>query len=362
MVDGMNYVSNSEGAPPLPPKGGYHGASRVAQANQLLTAESPHLTTATIEKPRRKSHWLGWAALGVAVVFALTLGVLVLVGTSNAIFSLTALVVQLLVVAVVIAALATRRARRLGLAALTVALIVNVATMGTVGALQIASNGSYGAEKSPVEQYSQGFPGVDGFSKEEILALPTLEEERNSIAAVFTAVREELSLEYGVTWTQTGTEDRRLMRNGRGGESMLYTATFDSWTTNEPIHDLALKEAMLTTATNVLGGYGYYEPLILNHSDGTIPEAQMENLYGGVNPEDQVLWSRVTWENWNTPSAIYLEVSDLSRDTTGEFRRSAEARQAHPDDPIEGFSLFAVSEPLLSEKDVDEFKERMRAY
>lgn len=363
MVDGTNYVSNSEGAPPLPPKGGYHGASRVAQSSQLAEASSEaHLTTATIAKPQRKNHWLGWAALGTAALFALTLGVLLLVGTTGAIFSLTALVVQLIVAALVVAALVTKRARRLGLAALTVALLMNVATIGSIGALQVASNGSYGTDKSPVEQYSQGFPGVEGYSKEEILAAPTLEQERNNIAAVFAAVRDELTAQYGVTWTQTGAEDRRHMRNGRGGESMLYTVTFDSWTTNEPIHDLELKEAMFNTATDVLSGFGFYSPLILNQNDGTIPEAQMENLYGSIYPEDQVLWTRVSWENWNTPSAVYLEVTDLSRDETGDFRRSAEARRANPSDPIEGFSLAALSEPLLSEKDIDEFKERMQAY
>lgn len=363
MVDGSNYVSNTEGAPPLPPVGGYHGASRAAQVSQQLrTAHTAQVSTATLERPRHPNHWLGWTALGAAILFALTLGVLLFASTSEAIFSLTMFVVQLIVVALVVAALVTKRARRLGIAALTVALLVNVATMGSIGAVQMASTGNYDTNTSPAEQYSQGFPGVDGYSKDEILAQPTIEQERRNIAAVFTAVRDELSSVYGVTWTQTGAEDRRHMRNGRGGESMLYTVTFDSWTTNEPIHDLELKEAMLHTAADVFSGFGFYAPLHLNENDGTIPESQMRNLYGGVYPSEQVLWSRVTWEDWNTPSAVYFEITDLSRDTTGDFRRAAEARRANPNDPIEGFSLAALSEPLLSENDIEEFTERMQAY
>lgn len=363
MVDGKDYVTRTEGAPPLPPKGGYRGASRAALlGHQQPGQATERIETVKLERPRRKPHWVGWVALGGAILFALVLGMIVLVGTSGAIFNVTMLMLQLLVLAGVVAALVIPQARRLGIAALTVALVANVATLGSVSALQVAQSGSYIAEKTPSEQRSLGYPSVEGYTETEILDQPSLEEERAKVTQMFKEVREELSREYGVTWTRTGDEDLRLMRNGRGGESMLYSAVFESWTTNEPVHDLALKEAMLDTAMDVLRSHGYLDPYYLHLDDGRLPDVQMQNLYGGLTPEEQVLWSWLTWENWYTPTRVYLEITDLSRDTTGDFRDSAEARRLQPGDPIEGFWLHASSSPLLSEDDVEEFTERMSEY
>lgn len=363
MVDRNKYVSSTEGAPPLPPPGGYRGSSRAAQITLHRNAEIvERAETATIERSHRKAHWTGWVALGAAIVFALVLGGVALTGTSNVIFSTTMLVVQLLVIAAVIAALVIRHARTLGIVALTVALLANVPTIGSVSALQVASSGSYAHERSPAQQHEQGFPGVEGYSEHDILMQPSLEEERDTVAALFTAVRDELSRVYGVTWTQTGDEDTRLMRNGRGGESMLYTAYFASWTTNEPIHDLELKHAMYDTAADVAWMHGFDTPYAFNIDDGTLPESQMKNLYGSIATEEQALWSRVTWDGWSSPTLVYLEILDLSRDLTGDFTRGAEGKRSNPGDPIEGFSLSAVSEPLLKEADEAEFTERMRSY
>lgn len=359
---GAEYVSNSEGAPPLPPAGGYRGASRASRAFlQQAEEETERTETVTLDRPRRRPHWLGWVALGAAIVFGVVLAVLVLIGAASAVYGVTALVVQLLVAAAVIAALIVPRARRLGIAALAVALVANVATLGGVGALQVASAGSYVDEKSPAQQHRQGFPGVDGYSEEEILAQPSLEEERAEVEALFADIRDALSAEYGVTWTKTGTEEARPERNGRGGESMLLGVVFDSWTTNEPVHDLAQKEAMLDTVAEVVMDHGYPAPFPLNENDGTFPESQMAHLYGSSDPSEQAIWERASWDGWS-PTIVRATITDLSRDPTGDFRRTAEAQRERPGDPIEGLTLLATSSPLLSEQDVDEFKDRMRAY
>lgn len=363
MVDRNPYVSNTNGAPPLPPPGGYRGSSRAAQVTSYRDAAlAERVETATIERSRHKFHWAGWIALSTAVLFALVLGGIALTGTSNTLFSTTVFVVQLLVIAAVIAALAIKRARTLGIAALTIALLVNVATVGSASALQVASSGSYVHERSPAQQHEHAFPGVEGHEADEILLQPSLEEEREKIAELFQAVRGELSREYGVTWTQVTDESTRHMRNGRGGESMLYTASFAGWMTNEPIHDLDLKYAMFGTAADVVWAHGFDIPYAFNLDDGTIPPSQMENLYGGLVPEEQVLWSQATWEGWSTPTVVYLDLLDLSRDTTGDFTRGAEGSRARPGDPIEGFRLAAISEPLLKQADRAEFVERMRDY
>lgn len=363
MVERRTYVSNTEGAPPLPPPGGYRGSSRAAQAiSQRDAVLAEQAETATLERSRHRYHWAGWVALGAAILFAFVLGGIALTGTSNVLFSTTVFIAQLLVIAAVIAALVIKHARTLGIAALTIALLVNVATIGSASALQVASSGSYVHERSPAQQHEHGYPGVEGYAEDDILRQPSLEAEREKVAALFQAIRNELSLEYGVTWTQVTDESMRQMRNGRGGESMLYTASFAGWMTNEPIHDLRLKYAMFDTAAEVVWAYGFDVPYAFNLNDGTIPPSQMTHLYGGVVPEEQALWSQATWEGWSTPTIVYLDLLDLSRDSTGNFTRSAEGSRAHPGDPIEGFRLSAVSEPLLKESDRAQFVERMRDY
>lgn len=360
---GARYVSNTEGAPPLPPTGGYRGTSRATQLHAASVQQAAAQTeTATLDRPRRRHHWLGWAALGTTILFACALTIIAFVGTSSTIFSTTMLVIQLLVLITVVSAVVIRNARKLGVAALTVALLANVATFGSLSALQAVSTGAYAVERSPAQQRNQTFPGVDGYSEYEILSARSYEEEGAAVAEIFTKVREELSREFGVTWTQTGDEHGRLMRNGRGGESMLYSATFPSWTTNEPVRDFDQKLAMMSTASQVFIENGFAYPYSFNTDSDRLPESQMMNFYGGLVPEEQPVWTSVTWESSTSRSTIYLEIWDLSLDTTGDFRDGAEARRTNPGDPVEGFMLSAIAEPLLKEADVDEFTDRMASY
>lgn len=354
-----SYVSNSEGAPPIPPKGGYRGASRATV--QTRAVAQPRLETATLERTRTRGHWLGWVALSLAIVFAVTLVVLAFSGAIDALFGVTVFALQLAVIAVVIAALVTRRARRLGIAALSVALLLNVATVGGLGVLQTASAGNYAVSKSSGQLHREAFPGVEDHSEQEILAQPSLEEERERVTKLNAEVRDRLSQDYGVTWTKTSEEQVKPERNGRGGESMLKQVTFEGWTTNEPVHDQQKKRDMAQTINEVLVENDAAELISMNEYDFDLPDARIKDLYGSVDPEKQVLWEYLSWDGWS-PTRVYVEFTDLSRDTTGDFRAAAEARRLNPDDPIEGVTLAANSTPLLAEGDVNEFKERMRGY
>lgn len=353
------YVSSSEGAPPLPPKGGYRGASRVTVQSRSVT--ETQLETATLERKRVRAHWLGWVALGLTIVFALVLVVMALSGATDALFGMTAFAVQLAVVAVVIAALVTRRARRLGIAALAIALFANLATVGGIGALQTAAAGGYAVSKSTSQLHREAFPGVKDYSEQQILAQPTLEEERQRVAQVFTEMRDRLSRDYGVTWTQTNDELVKPERNGRGGESMLKQVEFDGWTTNEPVHDLKTKRDMLSVANEVIAAYNDDPLVAMNEQGFNLPAARMADLYGSVTPDEQAIWEYLSWDGWE-PTRLYIGITDLSRDHNGDFRAAAEARRSKPGDPVDGLTLSAYSTPLLAEGDVTEFTERMRGY
>ncbi|QIK63091.1 hypothetical protein G7068_07675 [Leucobacter viscericola] len=354
-----SYVSSTEGAPPLPPKGGYHGASR-ATVHTRAVAE-PRLETATLQRNRVRSHWLGWVALSLAIVFALVLVVMAFSGAADAVFSVTVFVVQLAVIAAVVAALVTKRARRLGIAALAVVLLCNVATVGSLGVLQTASAGSYAVSKSTGQLHREAFPGVEDYSEQEILAQPSLEAERDRVAKVFEQVRDRLSRDYGVTWTKTSDEQVKPERNGQGGESMLKQVTFEGWTTNEPVHDLKQKRDMIATADEVLMANNAAGLISMNEYESGLPAARMKDLYGSVKPDEQAIWDYLSWDGWQ-PTRLYVGITDLSRDPTGDFRAAAEARRLNPSDPVDGFTLNAYSTPLLAEGDVKEFKERMRGY
>lgn len=354
------YVSKSDGAPPLPPAGGYRGASRIVRETAVADAPAP-TETATLERPRLRTHWLGWTALGVAVAFAVVLVVLVVLGATDALFGVTALVAQLLVVGAVVAALVTPRARRLGAVALAVALLGNVATIGGVGTLQASASGSYDPQKTPRQEHWESYPGVEDYTEQEILAQPSLEEERQRTEQAFAEAREALSDEFGYTWTRISDEYLRPERNGHGGESMLVSAQFESWSTNEPIHDLTRKREALETVSEALEANGLPPMIALNEGYGSVPESSMRHLYGSENPDEQAVWEWGT-AVWGSPTQYYAVLTDLSRDPTGDFRDAAEAQRKDSGAPLEGLTLQAIASPVLSEDDVDEFRDRMRDY
>ena len=64
---------------------------------------------------------LGWIALGAVTLLALILLVQLAIGTTDAIYSTTMLVLQLVALGVVVAAVATARGRQIGVIALAVA-------------------------------------------------------------------------------------------------------------------------------------------------------------------------------------------------------------------------------------------------
>lgn len=356
----------SDGAPPLPPPGGYRGSSRLVRAGTQgpdvdREAGAESVETVTLERPKHRPHWLGWTALGAAALFALALAGLVIAGRGDLVFTVSALTGQALVVAVLVAALVTPRARRLGAIALGIALLGNIATIGGVGALRAPDAATVASEKSPEEQHWAEYPGVEDYSEQDILAQPSLEDERRATEELFADIREEVSDEFGYTWTQVADEQLRPERNGHGGESMLFDAQFDAWSTNEPIHDLDRKRDVYRVVDRVLAEHGIPALMPLNEANGTVPEASLENMYGSADPDEQAVWEWATWA-WSSPTQYYAVITDLSRDESGSFRAAAEAQRTDPGDPLEGLTLASRGRPLLAEGDVAEFSERMSEY
>ena len=355
------YISGTEGAPPVPPPGGYHGARRAAAPTLPAGAPTPPVFTAQETADRQPANAIGWIALVAGILFALVLLGSMFAGLTDILYGVTMLTLQLVVFGVVIAALFSRRGRVLGASALIVTLLFNVATVGAMSALQTSASGNYQGAKTEEQKHSEAFPGIKDVSSSEILAQPSLEEVREQSEAALTEIRRRLSAEYGYTWTEAGKEDLRPERNGYGGESMLVQYISVPWMTNEPIQDYDRKLAVMGVIEEVLFDYGMYSMYSFNDPSSNLDPSILEKFYGSTDPRKQNTWEWYT-DNYPDPLRFYAVLYDLSNDSTGEFLSEREAQSQRTGEPLEGLQIYFLAPELLSEADRAEFEERMTEY
>ncbi|MEJ1922606.1 hypothetical protein [Microbacterium sp. KHB019] len=350
------YLAGAEGAPPVPPPGGYHGARR-----RTAPAAAPLVSTAEAPAEKQPANAIGWAALLAAILFALTLLGALLAGATSLIYGVTMLTVQLVVVGVVVAALFTARGRALGASALIITLMLNVATMGAASALQTSASGSYGGQKTAEQKHEEAFPGVKDRSSSEILAQPSLEEVREQSDATLAEIRRRLSDRFGYTWTEVAPEDLRPERNGYGGESMLVQYISVPWATNEPVQDYERKLDVMEVIDEVVTERGMYGMYSFNDPSSSLDSTILQRFYGSSDPRTQHTWEWYT-DNYPDPLRFYAVIHDLSNDPAGELRAEREADSAKSGEPLEGLQIYFLAPELLSEADVEEFEERLQEY
>ncbi|GAA1723226.1 hypothetical protein GCM10009746_00710 [Microbacterium paludicola] len=352
---GHRYVTRSEGAPPLPPAGGYRGARRIAGPAFSV----PVIAEDTPERPR--PGLFGWIARGVSALFALALIVLLALGATDAIYGATVVVLQLVVLGVIVAALFTARGRTLGAAGLAVALLLNVGTVGALSAMRTSAEGGYAGTKTEEERRLEAYPGIKDEPVSETLARPSLEAVRETSDALSKEIRDRLTAEYGFTWTDAPPEDLRPERNGYGGESMLVRYTSTTWSTNEPVSGTQRKTAVMHAIEDVLAEHDWWGMYAFNDPESGMDPALLEKFYGSADVDTQVGWEWYT-EDPSGEIAIYATITDLANDTTGEWRTDAEAQSAKTGEPLEGLQIAFYAERLLSEADREEFENRMAEY
>ncbi|WP_433675728.1 hypothetical protein [Microbacterium gorillae] len=367
---GSRYVTSSDGAPPVPPPGGYRGArnpdlekARHALVSPVDLLARPVASPAPVADGPRPLRRVGIVALVAAIGWAVVLLGALAVSATDFLFNLNVVVIQLLIVGVIVASVILRDARRLGGIALAIALVFNVVTIGGVSAVRTAAQGSYEGQKTEQQKLWERYPGVKGMSTTEIKAQPSLEEVRARTEEILTAVRERLSADYGVTWVQQPVpEDISPERNGYGGESMLRTYTSTIWSTNEAITDNALKLQMMHTIDDVLFSYGMSQYYPVNDpAESTIDPSIIEKMFGSTDPDLQAQWEWASYD-YDTGGWFYGDLYDLSKDTTGRFRTERQADHDRTGVPMEGLSIMLRAEKLLSESDVATFDQRMSEY
>lgn len=356
-------MSNTEGAPPPPPPGGYRGAARPRGPEQLFGLTSPSAPT-TIEVPGARaagrSAW-GLVTLILASAFALALIIMMGLGSVDAIFSMTTLAIQAVVVGVIIAALVSPAARRLGIIALAVSLVFNAATTGAISSSQSSMSGSYEGKTSPEDKLWEQYPGLKDAPAEQILGAPSLEQVRTRSEAVMADVRTALSDRFGYTWASPTPESLSPVRNGYGGESMVQAYVSTEWTTNEKITSVREKQAVMDVIDRVIASHQMSGLYALNDPASGLHPAILEKLYGANSVREQPVWEWYSY-NFDGVSRMYANIYDLSLDESGQFRDARQSAHDRTGEPLEGLQLTFYADTVLSESDVAEFRKLLEKY
>ncbi|WP_341956025.1 hypothetical protein [Microbacterium sp. LWH13-1.2] len=360
------YVAGTEGAPPVPPPGGYRNARRqagpVSQPQYGAPAPSATATaTASASETKKPANALGWIALVVGILFAVVLLITLAVGATDTLYGVTMLALQLVVVAVIVGTLFTSRGRTFAAVALGITLIFNVATVGGIGALQTSASGSYDGMKSEEQKHEEAYPGIKGTDPQDALQQQSLEEVRAEADGLFAEIRERITAEYGYEWVQVGDEDLRPERNGYGGESMLVEYTSIGWATTEPIQDYSTKLDVMATIDSVVAEHGLPPLYSFNGEFSGIDPSMIAKLYGSEDPREQHTWEYYT-DNYPDPMRLYANIYDLSNDPTGDFLKTREAQNARTGEPLEGLQMVVLASAVLSEGDQAEFEEKLKDY
>ena len=353
------YLSGTEGAPPVPPPGGYRGARREAWVS---TPAPPVAVSMPAEEPKQPANALGWIALTASILFALILLGTFVAGGTDLLYGVTMLALQLVVAGVIIAALFSVRGRKLGAIGLVIAILFNVATVGGMSALQTSASGNYEGTKTAAQRHAEAYPGIKGTDPQKALSQQSLDEVRAQTETLFADIRARLTDEFGFTWTQVGDEDLRPERNGYGGESMLVEFTSAAWATNEPVQGYGRKRAVMAVISEVVVDHGLWDLYSFNDpAVSGIDPAMIAKLYGSDDPRTQTTWEYYT-ENFPDPLRFYATINDLSNDSDGGFRTAREAQNARTGEPLEGLQLTAIASGVLSEADRAEFQEKLKDY
>lgn len=381
--DPPRYVSDSAGAPPVPPPGGYRGARRAL----LGTAIAPTPTSVPLPgslsalrepqgpaagdrdetrrpgegAPPKKRTPLGWIALTATIVFAVVMLILLAVGAADAFFGATMLVLQLVVLGVVIAALVTRAGRTLGAVALTIALVLNVGTMGALSTVRVAATGSYAGHKTDKQKLWEGYPGVKDRDPNRALNQQSLEQLKTLADETMADVRAQLTAKYGLEWVRSADAQERPERNGYGGESMLVRFSSDTWATTAPVTGYQHKLDVMRTVESVIVQHGWRSMVVFNDPASGVDPNVISKMYGGATPETQVDWEWFS-DDQPDPGWFYADITDLANDTTGAYRTSREQTSQRTGEPLEGLQLAIVGRYMLSESKADAFQKALTTY
>ncbi|MFZ4842487.1 hypothetical protein [Mycetocola saprophilus] len=363
MVAGNDpYLGGSEGAPPPPPPGGYRGNSRVSRLMHPAAPPLPAPAAPAIPVPRPPSSRAAKIFGAIVIAHALWLLFrLLLPGAGSYYFTVGAITVQVLMLIAAVVILVGPRGRRLGTIALVVTLVVNVATVGSVSALESAQSGNYDDYKTAEQRKWNAYPGIRGVDPAEILEKPSLEEDIARTDDLNAKLRAALSTEFGITWTMHGKNTLRNNRNGYGGESMLVDFSGPVWTSDRPMQSVAEKRRLRDVVTRVMMQNGVSRTVVTSDPSFQPDPGNLERFYGSANPDQQHTWAMVSVDR-QINFYVDVRIFDLSKDPTGAFRTEREGQSARDGTPLEGIQISARGYELLGSDKRDEFIAKLKTF
>ena len=377
-----------DGAPPLPPRGGYRHARRVvddhttgptASADPPPSAPPGGGTSAvsgppalTSDAPVRASVLRGWvstwlakAVLSVTVVFVVGILIAMAGGSAAGLWSVGPVLLQLGVVGFTVFALRVKTARVAAIAALTLSLFLNVGTVGAMGTLRAAQERTYPGVATFDQEHARGFPGRKGRDTSDRATgqrdRPTYEQIRDGSEAMMAAIREAITLETGAEWVEHTPARTEPVPNGYGGTSMFLEYTAPIWTTANPPRTLAEKTAMIDAFTRVVKAEKHSNVSHLNDPAEWDMDRDFEIERWG---SDDVA-TQHTWEShgFDDRASGTITMVDLSTPTAGkEARKYRDYVVRWHGEPLEGVILTTHQDSGLPASDVQDYIQRMQKY
>ena len=235
-------------------------------------------------------------------------------------------------------------------------LIAALAIVLAVGGIGVAVFALLGLPPSSPDWSS--YPGSAYRDSAEVLAGQTVEEVSADAQSRLEAIREALTDELGITWTQVYDETQARDLNYYGGESLLYIWDSGTWrgevATSDP--DARQKvEALFASFVAEGNDYSAWNDLVPAGDALTLEQ------YGLGDKSSQALWSLTSHDARNNVS-FSLDVYDSTVPVGETFVGADQFSIPEGDTNTLYISLFANGQALLSDADLAEFQRLLQPY
>ncbi|MGG7464889.1 hypothetical protein [Plantibacter sp. YIM 135347] len=287
---------------------------------------------------------VGWALVGAIVLIA---------------------IVQLCLLVGGIAVVRRRTARRLGIAAVVVTLLVNplVAT-GVRGVVTAATGGpeAGSAAEHDWDPIWDAYPGSKYADAKDILGGPDYETFASESDALLLDLRETLTAEFGFEWVERQSAVTEPDHNGFGGDSMLFRYTAPVWQTTTTVTSLDDKNRVVELIRQVGLRHGIANLDFQNAPAAWREPGELTETYGGETLDTQARWTLHTYDEIGSQDSFSADVIDLSLDTTGSVTKDRQFDVDYYDMAPDGIEFHIDSSSLLKAADRKAFIDALAPY
>lgn len=334
---------------------------------QLLGARrvSPDAKRGPLGAKQRIPDGLARAVAVVTAVFVLGLLIALFAGAATVLWSVVPMLLQVGVVVLALAALRVPEARKVGVAALVVSLFLNVGTVAAMGMVGAAAQRRYPGVDTFAQQHARGFPGRKGYDRsdeaDQQRHSPSYEATRDAAEGRLRLIREAVSAETGVEWVLFADATTAPVPNGYGGTSMFVRYTPSVWTTARPPRTVAEKTALTEAFVRVMSsGEGYSSVQRHNAPEAGLPPARADQRWGSEDPATQHTWETYAHQDGVSATLTIIDLEAPSADA--DLRHDRERMAPLFGEPVEGVILTSYGGEALPTDDLEEFIRRMQDY